>query len=68
MVNKTRKELTVIYRKEIIQDITLFTSAPKAKFYSELFMKLNVSDFPKELPEPAGKDIPSKPCFALLLL
>ena len=28
----TRKGLAVIYRQEILQDITLFTSAPKALF------------------------------------
>jgi hypothetical protein len=38
-----RKELTVIYRQEIIQDIRLFTSQPKAKFYEVLFLNLDLS-------------------------
>jgi hypothetical protein len=39
----TTKELTVIYRQEIIQDIILFKSQPKAKFYDELFLHLDLS-------------------------
>lgn len=38
--------MAVIYRQEILQDITLFTSQPKAKFYSELFLHLDLSSFP----------------------
>ena len=43
--------MTVIYRQIIMNDISLFTSQPKAKFYDELFMNLNldsVSDRPRE--------------------
>ena len=36
-----------IYRQEIIQDITLFTNQPKAKFYSTLFLHLDVSPISK---------------------
>lgn len=36
----------VIYRQEIIQDITLFISEPKARFYSDLFAHLDLSVFP----------------------
>jgi len=43
----TRKGLAVIYRQEILQDITLFTSAPKARFYDKLFLNLDLSDFPE---------------------
>lgn len=32
-----QKELAVIYRQEIIQDVHMFISQPKAKFYSTLF-------------------------------
>lgn len=39
--------MAVIYRQEILQDITLFTSAPKAQFYDKLFLNLNLSDFPE---------------------
>ena len=43
----TRKGLAVIYRQEIIQDISFFTSAPKASFYDKLFLNLDLSDFPE---------------------
>ncbi len=39
--------MAVIYRQEILQDITLFTSAPKAQFYDKLFLNLDLSDFPE---------------------
>ncbi len=39
--------LAVIYRQKILQDITLFTSAPKAQFYDKLFLNLDLSDFPE---------------------
>ena len=35
--------MAVIYRQEIIQDINLFVSQPKAKFYDELFLHLDLS-------------------------
>jgi len=35
--------MAVIYRQEIIHDVNLFVSQPKAKFYSELFMHLDLS-------------------------
>ena len=41
--NHPTKELAVIYRQEIIQDIRLFTSLPKAKFYDDLFLCLDLS-------------------------
>lgn len=46
IARKTRKWLAVIYRQEIIQDITFFTSAPKMNFYDKLFLNLYLSDFP----------------------
>ena len=45
----------VIYRQEIIQDITLFTSEPKARFYSELFSHLDLSDFPDSIAKTGRK-------------
>lgn len=39
--------MAVIYRQEILQDITLFTSQPKAKFYYDLFLHLDLSEFPE---------------------
>lgn len=39
--------MALIYRQEILQDITLFTSAPKAQFYTRLFESLDLSDFPE---------------------
>lgn len=38
-----RKGLAAIYRQEIMQDIRLFTSQPKARFYDELFFHLDTS-------------------------
>lgn len=35
--------MAVIYRQEIMQDINLFVSQPKAKFYDELFSHLDTS-------------------------
>ena len=35
--------MAVIYRQEIIQDISLFVSQPKAKFYDELFLHLDLT-------------------------
>lgn len=49
MQETIRKGLALIYRQEIIQDITLFTSAPKAQFYDRLFESLDLSDFPESI-------------------
>ena len=38
--------MIVIYRQLILQDISLFTSAPKTEFYTKLFDNLDLSDFP----------------------
>lgn len=38
--------MVFIYRQEILQDISLFTSQPKAKFYDELFCHLDLSFIP----------------------
>lgn len=55
--NPTRKGLAAIYRQEIIQDVTLFTSQSAAKFYDKLFTHLDFTlpkaatgrrGFPKE--------------------
>ena len=35
-----------IYRQEILKDVSLFTSQPKAKFYDELFVNLDLSRIP----------------------
>jgi len=37
-----------IYRQEILKDISLFTSQPKAKFYDELFINLDLSCIPAQ--------------------
>ena len=53
----TRKGLAAIYRQEIIQDVTLFTSQSAAMFYDKLFRSLDFTlpraatgrrGFPKE--------------------
>ena len=55
--NSTRKGLAAIYRQEIIQDVTLFTSQSAAAFYDKLFTELDFTlpraatgrrGFPKE--------------------
>ena len=38
--------MVFIYRQEILQDISLFTSQPKAKFHDELFINLDLSCIP----------------------
>lgn len=38
--------MVIIYRQEIINDISLFTSQPKAKFYDDLFLNLDLSVIP----------------------
>ena len=35
--------MVFIYRQEILKDVSLFTSQPKAKFYDELFVNLDLS-------------------------
>lgn len=39
--------MVFIYRQEILKDISLFTSQPKAKFYDELFINLDLSCIPE---------------------
>lgn len=46
-VKNQRKGLIVIYRQEIIQDVTIFTSQPVSKFYNTLFLNLDLSDIPE---------------------
>lgn len=55
--NSTGKGLAAIYRQEIIQDVTLFTSQSAATFYDKIFSSLNFTlpaaatgrrGFPKE--------------------
>ena len=38
--------MVFIYRQEILKDISFFTSQPKAKFYDELFINLDLSCIP----------------------
>lgn len=55
--------MTTIYRQEIMQDIHLFTSAPKAKFYSELFLHLDTGAMESTV---AATGCPGYPKAALL--
>ncbi len=41
--------MTVIYRQLMMNDIASFTSQPKARYYDELFMHLNLDSFPDRL-------------------
>ena len=56
-ITPTRRGLAAIYRQEIIQDVTLFTSQSAALFYDKLFSSLDFTlpraatgrrGFPKE--------------------
>lgn len=38
--------MVFIYRQELLNDISIFTSQPKQKFYSELFLSLNLDYLP----------------------
>ena len=38
--------MVFIYRQEILKDISLFTSQPKAKFYDDLFINLDLNCIP----------------------
>ena len=40
--------MVFIYRQEILKDVSLFTSQPKAKFYDELFINLDLSCIPAQ--------------------
>ena len=40
--------MVFIYRQEILKDISLFASQPKAKFYDELFINLDLSCIPAQ--------------------
>lgn len=40
--------MVVIYRQEILADISLFTSQPKANFYQKLFDNLDLSPIPEK--------------------
>jgi len=41
--------MVVIYRQLIMNDISLFTSQPKAKFYDELFFNLDLNSVPNRI-------------------
>lgn len=43
---KLIRRVVFIYRQEILKDISLFTSQPKAKFYDDLFINLDLSCIP----------------------
>lgn len=47
--------MTVIYRQLIMNDISLFTSQPKAKFYDGLFISLNLDSVPDRVREKGRK-------------
>ena len=55
MYQNQRKGLAVIYRQEILHDISLFTSQPKAKFYRVLFDNLDLSVLPEYVAQTGRK-------------
>ena len=42
----SQRRVVFIYRQEILKDISLFTSQPKAKFYDELLINLDLNCIP----------------------
>ena len=44
----SQRRVVFIYRQEILKDVSLFTSQPKAKFYDELFINLDLSCIPAQ--------------------
>ena len=56
--------MAFIYRKEILQDIALFTSTPKAQFYDKLFKNLDLSCFPDNTAKNGKKE--NKDCRVLI--
>ena len=44
----SQRRVVFIYRQEILKDVSLFTSQPKAKFYDELFINLDLSYIPTQ--------------------
>jgi len=44
----SQRRVVFIYRQEILKDVSLFTSQPKAKFYDELFINLDLSCIPTQ--------------------
>ena len=55
--------MVVIYRQEIIADVSLFTSQPKSKFYVSLFDCLDLSSVTVS---PAKTGRPKTDCYALI--
>ena len=47
-INISQRRVVFIYRQEILKDVSLFTSQPKAKFYDELFINLDLSCIPTQ--------------------
>lgn len=52
--------MAVIYRQEIIQDISFFTSTPKNTFYDNLFLNLDLSSFDFSSAKPVHKGYPKE--------
>ena len=68
IVEKPTKEAVAIYRQEILQDIRLFTSQPKAKFYDNLFWISNYPKISAKVTLQVAKDFLNMPCYVPSLL
>ena len=62
-----REELVVIYRQEILQDISLFVSQPKAKFYDTLFLHLDLSQL-RAIHAKTGRKSPKEALFCAFIV
>jgi hypothetical protein len=63
-----REELIVIYRQELFDDIRLFTSQPKAKFYDELFLHLDLSCMDNAISATGRKGYSKQALFAAFIV
>ena len=64
----SRKELDVIYRQKLFDDIHLFTSQPKATFYDELFLHLNLSCMDNAISATGRKGYSKQALFATFIV
>ncbi len=68
MSKKITKEAVIIYRQELIQDISLFVSQPKAKFYDELFLNIELSDLEDISYKTGRKGFPKEALFCAFIV
>lgn len=68
IARKPTMEAVIIYRQELIQDISLFVSQPKAKFYDELFLNLDLSEVASSTASTGRKGFPKEAMIAAFIV